>query len=130
MRIAVASQNFRSVTPHAGRTRKFLIYEAADGGDPVEVDRLDLPKEMAFHDFHENDGPHPLDAADVLICGSCGPGFVERMAARGIAAVATAETDPVKAVRDYLAGTLEPAPPHEADRAGGDGRHGRHDRGR
>jgi predicted Fe-Mo cluster-binding NifX family protein len=124
MKIAVASQNFRTITPHAGRSRKFLIYEAAEGGEPAEVDRLDLPKEMSFHEFHE-DGPHPLDAADVLIVGSCGARFVERLASRGITAVATAETDPVKAVKDYLAGTLSAGLPHE--HGPGEGHH--HDHG-
>jgi len=31
MKIAVASQNFRTVTPHAGRTRRFLVYEPSRG---------------------------------------------------------------------------------------------------
>ena len=108
MKIAVASQNFRTVTPHAGRTRRFLIYEAEPGLTPVEASRLDLPKDLALHQWHDA-GPHPLDQADVIIAGSCGPGFVERMAARGIIAVATSETDPVRAVTAYLAGTLPAA---------------------
>ena len=102
MKIAVTSQNFRTVTPHAGRTRRFLIYEAAAGGEPVEVDRLDLPKELSMHEFHA-DGPHPLDAIDVIIAGSFGGGFATRVAARGIVAVATDLTDPVEAVKEYLA---------------------------
>ncbi|MEW8693532.1 MAG: nitrogen fixation protein, partial [Candidatus Thiodiazotropha endolucinida] len=27
MKIAVTSQNFRTITQHAGKTRRFLIYE-------------------------------------------------------------------------------------------------------
>ena len=103
MKIAVASQNFRTVTPHAGRTRRFLVYEAEPRMTPVEVGRLDLPKEFAMHEWLD-DRPHPLDEADVVIAGSCGPGFARRMAARGIIAVATSETDPIRAVSDYLAG--------------------------
>lgn len=114
MKIAVASQNFRTVTPHAGRTRRFLVYEVLPEGEPVEIDRLDLPKELAFHEFH-GDGPHPLDAVDALIAGSAGPGFADRLAARGIAVAATTETDPVTAVKAYRAGTLPPAPPHRDD---------------
>ena len=86
MKIAVTSQNFRTITPHAGRTRRFLVYEAAEGGEPVEVDRLDLPKELSMHEFHA-DSPHSLDAVDVIIAGSFGEGFATRMAARGIVAV-------------------------------------------
>ena len=33
MKIAVTSQNFRTITPHAGTTRRFLVYEAAEGGE-------------------------------------------------------------------------------------------------
>lgn len=103
MKIAVTSQNFRTVTPHAGRTRRFVVYEAAeDGGEPVEVNRLDLPKEMSMHEFH-GQGPHPLDAVDVIIAGSCGEGFAARMKTRGIIVVATELTDPVEAVKEYLA---------------------------
>lgn len=42
MRIAVTSQNFKTVTGHAGKSRRFLIYEARPGADPV--DRFDLPR--------------------------------------------------------------------------------------
>lgn len=102
MKIAVTSQNFRTITPHAGGTRRFLVYEATEGGEPVEVDRLDLPKELSMHEFHA-DGPHPLDAVDVIIAGSFGEGFATRIAARGIVAVATDLTDPIEAVKEYLA---------------------------
>jgi predicted Fe-Mo cluster-binding NifX family protein len=102
MKIAVTSQNFRTITPHAGRTRRFLVYEAAvEGGEPVELARLDLPQDMAMHDFR-GDGPHPLDAMDVVIAGSFGEGFAARMASRGITVVATGLTDPLAAVNDVL----------------------------
>ena len=81
MKIAGTSQYFHTVTPHAGRTRRFLVYETTEGAEPVEVDRLDLPKELSMHEFHA-DSPHPLDAVDVIIAGSFGEGFATRMAAR------------------------------------------------
>lgn len=111
MRIAVGSQNYRTVTPHGGRTRRFLVYEVPAEGEPAEVERLDLPKELAFHEFH-GDGPHPLDTVDVLIVGSAGPGFIRRLGARGITAVTTSEEDPATAVKAWRDGTLPPAPPH------------------
>lgn len=107
MKVAVASQNFRTVTPHAGKTRRFLLFSAQPGAEPVETGRLDLPREMAFHDFAG--GPHPLDAVDVIIAGSAGPRFAARMRDRGITAVATTETDPRAAIAAFLAGTLRPA---------------------
>ena len=102
MKIAVTSQNFRTVTPHAGRTRRFLVYDAPTAGEPVEAGRLAVPKELTMHAFH-GEGPHPLDAVDVVIAGSFGEGFAARMQARGIVVVATELTDPSEAVKEYLA---------------------------
>ncbi len=120
MKIAVASQNFRTVTGHAGKTRRFLIFAAQAGAPPAEIDRISLPAELAMHNFR-GDGPHPLDAVDVVIAGSMGPGFVARMAARGVTAVATTETDPAAAAAAYVAERLPPALPD-------DGHHRRHHR--
>lgn len=112
MKIAVTSQNFRTITGHAGKTRRFLIFDVESGADPQEVERLDLPKEMAFHEFRE-EGPHPVDGVDVMITGGCGAGFYHRMAARGIRVVATSETDPLSAVRAVAEGKPLPEPaPH------------------
>ncbi len=108
MKVAVTSQNFRTITGHAGRTRRFLIYEAGPDGTPREVERLDLPKEMAMHAWPG--GPHPIDVADVLITAGCGNGFVNKMAMRNIQVIRTAETDPVTAVRAVLEGRPLPPP--------------------
>lgn len=116
MKIAVGSQNRRTVTAHAGRTRNFSVWEVGGAGsEPTQLDWIELPRELTFHEFH-SDGPHPIDVASVVIVGSAGPGFVRRVGARGITVVQTAETEPRKAVRDYLAGTLAPAAPHDDDR--------------
>lgn len=113
MKVAVTSQNFRTVTGHAGKTRRFLVFEAGADGEPAEVERIDLPKGMAFHDFH-GDGPHPVDVADVIVTGGCGEGFVRRMAGRGIRVVATSETDPIKAATAVACGEpLPPPAPHD-----------------
>jgi predicted Fe-Mo cluster-binding NifX family protein len=111
MKIGVTSQNFRSVTGHAGKTRRFLVYESQQS-EIRELERLDLPKEMSMHEFRGD--RHPLDGLDVLITGSCGQGFARRMAAKGVLVIATAETDPLKAVTGVVAGDDLPPPlPHE-----------------
>lgn len=102
MKVAVSSQNFQTVTSHAGRARRFLIYQAVAGQEPVEIERLDLPKELSMHEFHGKEGPHPLDSVDVLISASFGEGFAQRMAERGLTAVTTDKTDPVEAVKAYV----------------------------
>ncbi len=50
--------------------------------------------------------PHPLDDVQVLIAASMGPGLHQRLAAKGITALMTSETDPDQAVAAYLQGTL------------------------
>jgi predicted Fe-Mo cluster-binding NifX family protein len=116
MLIAIASQNLHTITGHAGMSRRFIVFDAAPGKTPHVVDHLDLPKEQSIHAF-QGEGSHPLDAVDVVIAASAGAGFIARMAARGVKAVVTSETDPTTAVVDYLAGTLAAAAPHEHDHA-------------
>ena len=108
MRIAVTSQNFRSVTGHAGRARRFIVFEAAAGAPAREVERLDLDAAMAIHGFDPR-ARHPLDDMDVLITGGAGEGFVRHMTARGVRVVATGETDPALAVAAFLAGRVQSA---------------------
>jgi len=112
MKIAVTSQNFRTITGHAGKTRRFLVYEGESGADFKEIGRLDLPKEMAMHNFHGED--HPLYEMDVLITGGCGAGFIQRLASRGVRVVATSETDPATAVEAVLDGVELPPPESHA----------------
>lgn len=114
MRVAVTSQNFKTITGHAGKTRRFLVYEIDGGGVPVEVDRLDLPKEMALHDYHGED--HPLFGLglDALVTQGAGQGFMRRLAQQGIVVHATSESDPQVAVWLVATGSALPPPlPHE-----------------
>lgn len=113
MKIAVTSQNFKTITSHAGKTRRFIIFESdSDGGNLAEVSRLDLPKDMSMHEFHGTD--HPLDEMDVLITGSCGSGFINRMAAKNVKVVTTSQTAIEETVRSYVNGqSLPPAVPHD-----------------
>ncbi len=112
MKIGITSQNFRTITGHAGKTRRFLVFEAEDGGEPREVDRWDLPKEMSLHEFRGTE--HPLFGLDCLITGGAGAGFVNRLARHGVRVLVTAETDPATAVRKVLTGEpLAAAAPHE-----------------
>lgn len=111
MKVAVTSQNFRTVTAHAGKTRRFLIFDISHPCSPREVDRLDLDKALSFHEFRGDH--HPIDGVAVLITGGAGEGFRVRMAQRGIELIVTGETDPVQAVIDYTQGIVKPAIPHD-----------------
>jgi predicted Fe-Mo cluster-binding NifX family protein len=109
MRIAVVSNDFRTVTPHAGRSQRFLVFEAEPGQPPREVQRLELPQSYILQNY-KSDRPHPLlGPVRAVIAGSAGPGVIARLRERGIATVTTTEADPATAIRLYLAGTLAAA---------------------
>jgi len=116
MKFAVATQDFRTIATHGGRARRFLVFEAEVGGEPVEVKRIELGEDEVLH--QAGDGrPHVIDEVQVIVAGSSGQGFINHMRRRGIEPVTTVETDPVQAIRDFFAGTVKPAPapehPHE-----------------
>ncbi len=112
MKVAVTSQNFRTVTAHAGKTRRFLIFDISCPCSPREIDRLDLDKDMSFHAFRGN--LHPIDGVTALITGGAGEGFRARMAQRDIELIVTGETDPLQAVVDYTQGIVKPVIAHDA----------------
>ncbi|MDO8940803.1 MAG: NifB/NifX family molybdenum-iron cluster-binding protein [Methylicorpusculum sp.] len=113
MKIAVASQNRKEITGHTGRCRKFWIY-TIDNNTISEKELLELPKEESFHESSPFE-PSPLDHMQVLITGGMGTGLARRLEQKNIQALITKETDPEKAVKDFLNGTLktEPFEPHE-----------------
>ena len=115
MKIAVTSQNRKEVTGHAGRCRKFWVFEVQDQ-DIVGRELLELAKEQCLHDMAPGIAA-PLEAVNVLIVGGMGSGLRERLARQRIRVVVTQEKDPERAVRLWLAGELGEAP------AGGDCRH-------
>jgi len=116
VRIAVTSQNFKTITGHAGKARRFIVYETDGPESPRELERLDLPKELSIHEYHGDD--HPLFGLglDALVTQGAGQGFVQRMARHGIAVHPTGEADPLAAVALVAAGRpLPAAPPHDHD---------------
>jgi hypothetical protein len=99
--IAVASQSGRTVTPHAGRTRRFLLFAATADGLPLEAGRLDLPKAMALQGWPPGRA-HPLHAFDAVVAASAGPGLRDRLGALGVRCVVTATEEPAAAAAEAL----------------------------
>lgn len=111
MRIAVAITNDASkVSGHAGRARHWLIFDADQPDTIAPPTRQDLESEMVFHHLKEG-AAHPLDGIEVIIAISAGEGFLKHMEKRGIHVALTAETDPAKAVADYLTQSLSAPKP-------------------
>lgn len=125
MRIAVTSQNRRNITGHAGKCRKFWVYEV-EGRAVTSRSLLELPLEMSFHASHGQ--AHPLDSVNVLISGGMGAGLRQRLRQGGIDALITPETDPDRAVAAYLEGSLVLGEPEEHAGHGHDHHHGHHHR--
>ncbi len=127
MKIAVTSQNRKTITGHAGKCRKFWVYEV-ENNTVATKKLLELPIEQSFHES-DHAAPHPLDGVNVLIAGGMGMGLQHRLKQKGILAVSTAETDPDQAVVAWLAGSLIELPPdahdHDHDHEHGHG-HGHH----
>ena len=55
MKIAVVSEDFRSVTGKAGKARRFLLFEAQRGRRPQLQRYLQLPEDLpTYHDLHSD----------------------------------------------------------------------------
>ena len=113
MKIAVTSQNRKTITEHAGRCRKFWVF-SIENGNIIDKVLLQLPKEQSFHDSSPHQA-HPLDEVDVLIAGDMGHGLIARLERKGIKALITKEKDPEKVVLSYLDGSLATERPRQGD---------------
>lgn len=111
MKIAVTSQNRREITEHAGKCRKFWIYEITENKINKKT-LLELPKEQSFHESSPQT-PHPLDDIQILIVGGMGPGLARRLSMKGIESIVTSEKEPDKAIAAYLDGSLKQLESHE-----------------
>jgi predicted Fe-Mo cluster-binding NifX family protein len=105
MKIAITSQNQREITEHAGRCRKFWIYDIEEKQIRNKA-LLKLPKEQSFHESSPL-APHPLDDITVLISRSMGAGMLRRLAGKGILGIVTEESNPDAAIAAYLTGRLQ-----------------------
>lgn len=117
MKVAVVSEDFRSLSGPAGKARRFLLFEAQRGRRPRLERYFELPKDFpTYHDLHEDDKTfHPIDGM-ALIAAEAGEGFSERLARRGTQVHITSEPDPHTAVALYLEGRLPakaPSPPKQ-----------------
>ncbi len=113
MQIAITSQNRKTITEHAGRCRKFWIYEV-DNGEVCGKTLLELSPGQGFHQSSAI-GAHPLCHINVLISAGMGQRLRSRLTQKGIQTVDTLESDPDQAVAALLAGRLAQRLPHRRD---------------
>ncbi len=108
MRIAITSQNRKSITEHAGQCRKFLIYDIA-GQSVAKRCLVELPLNQSFHASPAL--PDALADVEVLISRGMGRQLFQRLIGYGIQPLLTDETDPDAAIAAFLAGKLESRAP-------------------
>ncbi|MEN8247889.1 MAG: NifB/NifX family molybdenum-iron cluster-binding protein [Bacteroidota bacterium] len=116
MKIAVTNQNKKTINGHAGKTSRFLIY-SIENNEIIEKSLLELAKEDLLHTrFHESPNPwapHPIYDVDIIITGSAGMGFVNRLSRVNTQVIITPESNPDTAVKLLLEGNLPAqAPAH------------------
>ena len=100
LRIAVSSQNRKTVTDHAGRCRKFWVYEIRQNKVDNKTLR-ELTLEQTLHSAQLGDN-HPLDDVHVMITSGMSPYLFQRLQRGGIKPFVTDESDPDKAVQMLL----------------------------
>ena len=109
MKIALTSQNQRTLSGHAGKTTRFVVFEI-ENKQIINKNLIELEKDNVLHEhFHGNPAPgyvHPVLEMDVIITGSMGPGFPIKMRANGIEAIMTDEKEIDEVIAKYLDGTL------------------------
>ncbi len=104
MQIAVTSQNRKTITEHAGKCRKFWIYDIEEGS-VKDKHLVELGIEQSFHASHSLAGP--LSGITVLITASMGAGLHQRLTSYGVQPVITMEENPDTAVAAFLGNKLE-----------------------
>ncbi|MBE9224352.1 NifB/NifX family molybdenum-iron cluster-binding protein [Phormidium sp. LEGE 05292] len=104
MKIALSSQNQKSITGHAGHCQKFWVYEI-NGTEIIDKELVELSPKQCFHNSSPDES-HALDEVQVLICGGMGKKLLRRLESKGIEAIVTKETDLDNAIAAYLNGSL------------------------
>lgn len=99
IKIAIASQNRRTVSPHAGKCAHFWLLDSADGSCRS---LLLSPAQLLCQGGDLAD--HPLRGVDVLLAASAGQALAQRLQQLGITLSLTTESEPLAAARQWLAG--------------------------
>jgi predicted Fe-Mo cluster-binding NifX family protein len=120
MKIAVASADGATLSPHFGRSRCFLVFTVEDGkiaGPEVRDNTFTAHAQgqCAGGEEHHHDQPHShagivaaLRDCEVVLCGGMGWRAAEDLKANGIRPVSLAAAGPAKdAVEAFLSGKAE-----------------------
>lgn len=120
MKIAVPSDDGKSIASHTGRAQGFIIYHSeSDKVTRMEYKRnqftghaLGLHPQNETEEHHSHNHSHAplldaLNGCKIVIANGMGPRLITDFANRGIQAVFTRESDADKAVDLFISGKLE-----------------------
>ena len=97
MKVAITSQNRKTVSSHAGKCCHFFLFDTEKDMTQPEQSIILSPQQMFRH--HWLNEAHPLMIADVLITGSIGENLFKQWQQAGKKVYVTAELVPVRALQ-------------------------------
>ncbi len=107
MKIAITSQNAKSVTAHAGRCRKFWVYELSSDGADIVKQFVELEMDETLHTM-QSSLPPKLAGIDVLITANLGESLRKKLTEAGITTHLLSSATPDIALLNYLADERQP----------------------
>ena len=110
IKVAITTQNRKTISSHAGACRNYLIYTISDEGS-YEKELLELEKnETLRYTFHDDTSENPQNKIfdmDVLLTGGIGQGGVKRLASKNVITRVIKELEPDVAIEKFIAKTLD-----------------------
>jgi predicted Fe-Mo cluster-binding NifX family protein len=103
MKIAIASQNRRTVSSHAGKCTHFWVIDSVDGS----CISLTLSPEQMLFQASDLVG-HPLQQVDVVLAASAGQALEQRLGTISTQLFLTEQSDPLLASKAWLMGCQTP----------------------
>jgi predicted Fe-Mo cluster-binding NifX family protein len=110
LQIAVCSQDTSTVTGHAGKCRKFFLFQIQDG-KVMDKSLVEISEDETFHAGGHR-LPVKLSGIKVLISGGMGQRLFHRLEEMAVEGYITQEKEPQQAVAKYLNGSLDNQGPH------------------
>ena len=102
MKIAVTSQNVRNVTAHAGRCRKFWIYEFPEFGTEIDKKLVEVDINNTLHAMRAS-LPEALSEIDTLITAGIGESLKGKLLHAGVSTHISNQSLPDVAALEYMA---------------------------
>ena len=119
MKVAVVSDDERTISPHFGRALHYVVYEVANGSVQAKEVRAKTGHGPGGHEHHHSDegGPEMEDThsnmlsnirdCEVVIARGMGRPMYEAISRAGLKAYITRVASPDDAVKALIAGSLD-----------------------